>query len=247
MNRSFSEYISDKSEIGDVNELPMSHIFNSEYLYSFYQKGEIPETYLGKCDVFDDYLIYFFYGRPAFKLNDIFAYPVCFILENVDNPTKIFPFDSGAFVGKRMNKFFGDENVDKFDVKNMTNVHKLVDTFYLKREEDYYDTRPKSQFEENNLAAKAYYRLLTEDTLNMDERKSSIEFIFNSSIKLENLKMCIIPEDRKFNFGGINIDSDELGEMITKKYPCRLEKYTLTPDVNKNYKKIYSIVRDFIF
>jgi len=65
-----------------------------------------------QCEVFGEALIYLFYGRPAFRIaeDDIaigHSYPVVLVFENelVDKATRMFPFDSGAFAGKRYSDF----------------------------------------------------------------------------------------------------------------------------------------------
>ena len=52
------------------------------------------------CPVLKEYLIYIFYGRPAYRRFEEQLFPIVFIFspEADLSPYKIFPFDSGAFV-----------------------------------------------------------------------------------------------------------------------------------------------------
>jgi len=50
------------------------------------------------CEVFNEYLLYFFYARPAYRLDDVLKIPVVFIIKPILNDIKrVYPFDSGAY------------------------------------------------------------------------------------------------------------------------------------------------------
>lgn len=66
------------------------------------------------CPVFGEDLLYFFYGRPAFRLSDTIGMnaraPVIVVLDPslICRGKRLFPFDTGAFAKKRFQKWVHD-------------------------------------------------------------------------------------------------------------------------------------------
>lgn len=76
--------------------------------YDFMEMVERGACIPNQCKVFDEPLIYFFYGRPAFRFdeNDVangIELPVVLVFNTdiVGAGRRMYPFDSGAFVAKR--------------------------------------------------------------------------------------------------------------------------------------------------
>lgn len=82
--------------------LPLTHLTDAFHLRDIDAGGSLEPT---PCQVFNEPLLYFFYGRPAYRVaantdtSGLDSYwPVCFILRsNTIVPRRIYPFDSGAF------------------------------------------------------------------------------------------------------------------------------------------------------
>ncbi|VVQ17845.1 hypothetical protein PS934_04554 [Pseudomonas fluorescens] len=83
--------------------MPLVHICDCYALRGILSSKAIKPT---MCPVFNEELLYFFYGRPSYRINDgglsfgsKSMFPVCFII----NPAyavdikRIFPFDTGAY------------------------------------------------------------------------------------------------------------------------------------------------------
>lgn len=249
MSETFKEYFEKQNVIQEPQILPITHIFNIKYVYKFFIERNISKEYLGPCDVFKEFLLYFFYGRPAFKLNDLNAYPACFVFKSdLENTVKIFPFDSGAYHGQRMYKYFADTDIEDFNIQHRENVHKIVDYFYPQKAMGYYDILPGNMIADPvNYSVTGYHEMIVDKTDgSMDERRSSIELIFNESIGLENLILAVIPSNNGYDFGGPFWESNDVKKELIEQIGCEVIQYNYVASPSKNYKEIYKIVRNHI-
>lgn len=91
------------------------------------------------CSLFKgDNLLYFFVGRPAYKtsnlpISDFWLTPIAFVFRNPlpITPKRIFPFDSGAFVERRLGEEFADFELCRFELGgDYNNIRKIIKVFF---------------------------------------------------------------------------------------------------------------------
>ncbi|WP_179039749.1 hypothetical protein [Rhizobium leguminosarum] len=87
------------SRLGD--HLPLVHVTEMGFGKEILVSGQLKAT---RCKVFDRDLLYFFLGRPAYRLRDeseasqfISRYPCVFVVDPKRiTPSQVYPFDTGA-------------------------------------------------------------------------------------------------------------------------------------------------------
>ncbi|MFL9503904.1 hypothetical protein ACJMQP_27975 [Rhodopseudomonas palustris] len=102
----FRSYVSAATEVDPC--LPLIHTTSTNAFRNVLSTGEIKA--LKKCPVFGEYLTYFFYGRPAFKveienpeqriIDDYLPAALVLKASAISRVKRIYPFDSGAFAGE---------------------------------------------------------------------------------------------------------------------------------------------------
>jgi len=151
------------------------------------------------CPVFHKPLSYFFYGRPAYRVNPeidnnamLHYAPVCLILEapQVAPISGLYPFDTGAFSGGRLTAAF-HRAMTKEDfaiTPNLDTARRLVEMFFG-TDDAYYVGNPRMDVDLPvlELEARAYYDLLKAAlAAPFDERSSTIEIHVDAEIPLGN-------------------------------------------------------------
>lgn len=136
-----------------AKELPLIHSTQAFHVRSIMKSQRIIAN---ACDVFlSEKLNYFFVGRPAFKPQDNgsqaehWQLPCCFIFEfSAIAPIKrIFPFDSGAFSGRRYPKYINDLQLDDFEINNVPNAPQRIIGAFFGTSEAYMRISPKGKVE----------------------------------------------------------------------------------------------------
>lgn len=154
------------------------------------------------CKVFNEDLLYFFYGKPSYpvgeknetKRTDNLYCPVCFIVNPKKVPIyRVFPFDSGAFKGGKYKDFLHrDMQIEDFELESNVDAilsyiatvfsdnKKYIDGFACKKESDY-------------LEIEAFLNLLNaKGSFDIDERANTVEIISKESVKIKDVIECII-------------------------------------------------------
>src|SRR5689334_8316114 len=96
----FERFINAETELADI--LPVVHT-TPAFSFADICKGDIIEP--DYCKVFERKLLYLFFGRPAYRVEDSvdseleFNWPIIFIFdpEQIGAIEAIYPFDTGAF------------------------------------------------------------------------------------------------------------------------------------------------------
>ncbi|WP_141400360.1 hypothetical protein [Magnetospirillum sp. 15-1] len=181
--------------------LPLTHLTDYQRSLAILQSGEISAP--TPCPVFNENLVYAFYGRPAYRVNfsNTDAYtsvsyaPICFIFKpETASAKRVFPFDSGGFSLYRASLHHIDK-VDDFLLSDQSCAQRLVGMFYGTNL-SYYDIRPLSwlTFGALEVDVQNYYNLITGAAHGGDDRNSAIEFQFDAPLSLSgNLLAVIIP------------------------------------------------------
>jgi len=188
--------------------LPLTHIMDSYTLEGQYGTAELK---MEDCDVFQEPLIYIFYGRPAFRPNmdknptsDDLHEPVCFILKpdlfhNVD---RVYAFDTGAhhldlyqpYLHKKMNR-------DDFQLvpPDVLSAKKSVTAFF-ETNENYLLSKPKVKNTRSKLnkLCGAYIKLIQNiGEAKTDDRCSAIELQFKRNINIEKSVLAVVAPKRE--------------------------------------------------
>jgi len=222
------------AETATAEELPLVHTTRCEILPSIVASHELRSV--TPCDVFQEYLIYFFYGRPAYRHTlggepggNLDLCPVCFVFKphTIGSAAKrIFACDSGGLhKGYFKDHLFPPDRDEMLLDTTLDSARKLVPLVFGDNSR-YYVGQAKPElppaFAPGTPAAR-FHALLTDTTaLAADDRRSVIEVQMDSPVALDhNLLYLILPMD-KLNESGIREvilekwQTDPIGYKATK-------------------------------
>lgn len=222
-----------------------------------------------KCDVFGEYLVYLFYGRPAFQWEDKGIrnniYPACFQIAPQDIiPRRIFPFDSGAFDGNYYNKPILNYSGELTDYQLYDNdgskeigmpsdqIPRLIYTLW-ESNVNYYNgamtvkasenviTKTLSKFDKEYLAFidKKAYSHIKEGG---DTRAFTIEYQICGEVSLQNVERIILPNHFK---GSQKATIRKLFYRMCKKR-VKIEYYNHPGSVNGAFEQISALCSDTV-
>lgn len=161
-----------------------------------------------RCECFNEDLVYYFYGRPAYNISnhvgargDCMYFPVCFLIDiSKIDIYKAFPFDSGAY--KMYSKYFYHSlTVDDLQIKPATiDKIKHIVMKYWGDNDNYYRENYEAHLDVDTepYIVQGYINLITEKgEVTFDERRSTIEIISNKALALnsESLIAVFAPDD----------------------------------------------------
>jgi hypothetical protein len=186
--------------------LPLTHTTDG---YLFRQIISTKQLEVANCIVFGEPTLYFFYGRPAYRMSsagkstilDAFSL-VCFVLspELLPSPKRLFPFDTGAMHRGLFSEHLHPRmTIASFEVyPDIREARKIVEIFYGNNF-NYYMGKALSgkSFPVLEMEAQCYYSLLQHTALDeTDDRKGSVEVQFTQNIPLthENVMAVVMPE-----------------------------------------------------
>ena len=200
--------------------LPSMHstsCFNAEEIY---KQNKIK---VQLCDKFKKKLVYFFYGKPVYKVaqnetqsrSDNLLSPVCFIVDTKKLPIElIIPFDSGAYISKRYDNIFPDDFISKeklvenFSLNNNINAIKIfIKNFYGNNENYLSGICCFNDSLACECSIESLINLLkSRGNFNFDDRAKTVEIICKKDIKLNKIiKAIIIPNNHINNKKSIRL------------------------------------------
>lgn len=215
--------------------LPFVHITDAYGMMRIIKKGKLITNY---CKVMEEKLIYMFYGRPAYRAKhdgeiELNAnLPIALIFEPSElarNIKRIFPFDSGAFEDKLLERFFHRRSEkEEFELSgDIKNALALVDYFYgtnyhymsggAKKNSNDIDV---FEFDAEGLTALAEARFPSskDGTPEPDQRCNAIELQFDKNIKIaDHISHIIYPK--------IAMENDDFRKFASKLKNTKLEDY----------------------
>jgi hypothetical protein len=186
------------------------------------------------CPVFKESLLYFFYGRPAYKKNEVESIggsarsPVIFVF----NPTlvrsglRVHPFDTGAFEGGRYKKWMHPAmRLEDFEMPCEEHAPlRHVNSFY-KSADDYLNINPSKplkkysgELEVNSLVA----LLLDTSAEDADDRKLALELQIKEEISLDpHVLMAVVFPDEMQDAKYVKSFFEGVGKGVEKiTYKC---------------------------
>lgn len=166
-----------------------------------------------ECEVFHQHLVYCFYGRPVYKWEGAEPYPIFFVLnsESIEEPTAIYPFDSGAFFHGRYEDAYSSNNVRDYCLGDTKKGCKAEDvprviSMIWGTNLNYYNAEPPCGYDELikklmqlTKLDKEYIKMVLERKgkrnyyKNTDSRAITIEYIYKNVLKLESLTAVYVP------------------------------------------------------
>lgn len=241
-----------KNSIPTSEYLPLVHTTAAYHLARILKGGSIEPA---PCDVFaGEDLSYFFYGRPSYKMTSdqraakYWELPSVIILDYSSVDIKrTFPFDTGAFEGKRYPHFMNMMPMEEFDASSTLDAApKLVGTFFVDSSR-YFRLKPRaksdflSRFQVDVLEEeiRALYDLVVEYDERIDDRRFSIEIQSSKSLELKDAKVLgvVFPEEYLESAPFVEL-AERLGAELLPypSYPLKQEAY---------YHTIYNIIFEF--
>jgi hypothetical protein len=179
-------------------------------------------------------LLYFFYGRPSYRVHpDVsntrvssFA-PISFVFKKDIswNSTRIHPFDTGAFIDKRMmTTIHSDFKLGDFEIKAIPESAQAIVSAFYDGNGNYIDCNPTNKVDVEELIKKrqlrveTYYDLLrSAPNERGDERLHSIEVQFNDDMALKGNLLAVVIPARFFD--------DEQKQSMAVEWDCKVVTY----------------------
>lgn len=204
-NHDFAMFINGASPAEPA--MPLMHTTD---LYRFRDILRTKKLQPKECSVFGEKLLYFFYGRPAYKPNQsventsqLSYRPICFVLkpQSLLSVKRAYPFDSGAFHAKMFEQHVHSEmRLPSFDISTIPkNTSKLVSAFFGDNKSYYFGkptqglALPNFQFE-----AQSYYSLIGDTSKTAyDGRRGTAELQSGDELVLgkETIAAVVLPTD----------------------------------------------------
>lgn len=201
------------------------------------------------CKVFNENLLYFFYGRPAYRIGKEKTntcqkafHPICFVFDfdKIKKIERVFPFDSGGF--NFYKKFLHPKSkLEDYQLENeLVNINDLINFFYSS-EMSYFDDNPKAintKPFEWAFEVESYYGMISNKAITTDdERNSTIEIQTREEMALRDLKAIIFPKQE---------ETTMRKQLRLLNINCKLETYHLSGITNPNdyFSSIKEIVRN---
>lgn len=218
------------------------------------------------CEIFEEDLLYFFYGRPSYRVNSnqkksfSAAYPVGIILhpDAVKYAKRVYPFDTGAYAGGLFEDYmYKDFTLDSFLVDlcleesgliSISDIpSKIIAAFFENNTNYYYADKfrsiPDRDMEFDSFEAECYLELIrTKAEKVFDDRRSSIEVQIAETVDVlkDSIWAIVLPQSFLENERIQNVIIDELRvEPVT--YPTfRSEPDFLIPIIMDRVGQFFS-------
>jgi hypothetical protein len=202
----FREWV-DKHEDPGWGLMPLTHITKGVGANDIGLSYSVKAT---DCNVFQEPLAYFFYGRPAYRVGGDgsikreAACPFCFIFDSelIKKAKYIYPFDTGAFEKRMYQHIVVDEmNVEDFSLEqDISRPNRIISKVFLSREAYFTGDKtnmvsPEEGAEPWEMHARSYLDLIASRGRNEpDDRIHTIEVVLGADVPLTgNLRAVIVP------------------------------------------------------
>lgn len=192
---------------GTTITLPYFHSCSGKAFRSILSSGKIERR---MCDVFDEELVYFFYGKPAYRMQnrgtntrDASRFPVCFVISDLEDSSirRVFPFDTGAMACGVYECVCGDEkNPLSFEIGSDRRAISLLVGFMYSSDPNYFYARPeKAMMDIDSLSfelQQIYAIIVQFGESTWDARAHSIEIQHDQDIDLVHapIEAIILPD-----------------------------------------------------
>ena len=198
---SFSDFV--QKQAMSPGELPMVHTTKYFLLPDIQTSNTLQVT---TCKVFKEPLLYFFYGRPAYRddsqvrpTRNVGFYPICFVFRGGTIGSKakrVYPFDTGAGQSGLYEPAI-KKSVALSDYELLTAIEsarRIVGGFF-DTDDKYLSNNPKSGlvFSSTEVQAQSYYKLINGGgDPQCDDRYSAVEVQLGSSIDIRDSILAVV-------------------------------------------------------
>lgn len=195
------------SATGGSSTLPYFHSCSGKAFRSILASGKIEKR---NCPVFDEELIYFFYGKPSYRMPDSGAntrdtsrFPICFVFSDLDDASikRVFPFDTGALAYGFYGDICGDEkNPCCFEIGSDKAAISLLISYLYGTETNYFYAKPNVAMDDIDALCFELRQILSfivhYGGSDWDSRAHSIEIQHDSDIQLSmaQIEAIILPD-----------------------------------------------------
>jgi hypothetical protein len=196
------------AETSAAEELPLVHTTRCEILPLIVTNHELRSV--TPCDVFHEHLIYFFYGRPAFRhalgiepSGNLDLCPVCFVFKPHTiggNAKRMFACDSGGVHNGYFKAHLFPPDRDEMELDAaIDSARKLVPLVFGDNSQ-YFLGKPKAamppSFVPGTPAARFHALLSDTGAISGDDRRSAIEVQMDSPVALNHsLLYVVLPKE----------------------------------------------------
>lgn len=204
--------------------LPLTHVTGAmTFIKIISQNSETSTLLATKCGVYNEAILYMFYGRPAYRpfpgvLSTSLPEfrPICFLIrpEAAIKIARVVAFDSGAFANNLYERHHGTQTkLTDFEVGNsVEDAARLVSTFFGSNHA-YYLGRPRKnvQLSPTDFGPHTYYAIISDmGKTKIDGRKATIEIQHSENIPLnkETVMAVALPTDF--------LENDEVRERLAE-------------------------------
>jgi hypothetical protein len=245
----FANYV--KACAAETAELPVVHSTRCERFSGIAATQSLSPTL---CEVFNEPLLYLFYGRPSYaskmgtRPSTELAYcPVCFVIKADAVETglaRLYPFDSGAAHRGMFDPFIPAGMLPTFALDPTIESARRIASAFFETNGNYYlgRARPDMVIPEAEVEAASYYQLITTPgEAAYDERRSSIEIQTRAELTLKNNLLAVILPDQF-------LDDPVIRRVVVKEWRAHPLTYlTFHGGVPMHYvRDIYSKLHTFL-
>ena len=237
----FGQLVSQHDNLAE--ELPLVHTSRAEFLNAFVSAQAIAPRL---CPVFQENLIYLFYGRPAYRSakgglagDEIALCPICFVFKPNTvsrKAVRVFPCDTGAVRGNRFQPHLTSNDLPELELDpRIESARKLVPMLF-KTNKSYFFGRAisASRFSDGSPPFRFQQLLLAKGPAGFDDRKSAIEIQVRESVSLrDQLSFVVLPMEF--------LDDLAIRKAILEDWNCDPEPYDTTQGAAP--AEYYAIVR----
>jgi len=184
-----------------AEELPLVHTSKCEFLLDFMNCGQIIPRY---CEVFNECLVYFFYGRPAYRSKQghdpgesIELCPICLVFEprTVSQIiARVFPCDTGALHKGMFRPYFESKNISELELDPVIESARRYIKLLFKTNADYFVGKADQPVSIPNceIGEQLGRLLLASGPTLFDDRKSAVEVQTRNAVSLKDQLLYIV-------------------------------------------------------
>jgi hypothetical protein len=208
-----------------------------------------------ECPVYHEHLLYFFYGRPAYRpygnvlsTSQASFRPICLIFHSkaISEIIRTMPLDSGAFHGGLFSRYLSPKMTrENFEIHGGCDGAARFVSAFFGTNRNYYLGRIRANLSlrSTDLVAQTYCSIVSDSGITeVDDRRSTIELQISIPVNISssNLAAIAIPE-------AFLEDDDELARIINEEWQADIIEYDIYADRPKaDVREVMSRVKDYL-
>lgn len=185
-----------------TQELPLVHTSRCEFLDTIVASHKIASP--KPCPVFHEYLVYLFYGRPAYRSTrgsrpgeGLALCPVCFVFKPrtvSKSICRVFPCDSGALSTDLFKPHLTVADLPELELEPVIESARRLVPFLFETNENYFvgKARVGVALGEDSPGQRFHQLLIGSGPSACDDRKSAIEVQVRDAVSLKGQLECVM-------------------------------------------------------